>query len=122
MKAEDTTLRQSDIQKKFPRLNLKLPDGYLDSVLTFAQLRGLHGQFVEQLRRLNEMWVNADRDTEVLVWKDFAPYSFEFAIHDTTGDRRPIMNGGLIYHGRGEQGQETLSVRFDTDEEWQIHT
>lgn len=55
---------------------------------------------------------------KVVLFKDFAPYSFEWS---TEG-----MNGGLIFHGAhdggGNGGAPTFSVSLTPCDGWSIHT
>lgn len=120
----------------------KLPEGYMESVRAFAKERGIEAKLQERLDYLDtyacrfddgEGNEGVDRErTKCVLYKDFAPYSFEFVmlkVKDSGGTRllEPWMwfNGGLIYHGQGSSGAEfpELSVRLgDTDEDWGIHT
>jgi hypothetical protein len=60
-----------------------------------------------------------------VLYKDFAPYSFEFAMM-TKKDNKFIYNGGLIYHGKHDNGGDgsfpTFSVNLEKTEGWAIHT
>ena len=99
----------------------RLPDGYMDEVLAFAERRGLLCQIMEQLAYLaeTERWQGTRR---VQLYKDFAPYSFTFQeyIND-----KPAIYGGLIYYGPGDTGVSgpQFSVRIgDTREGWRVNT
>lgn len=121
-------MTETEFREKFPRLNAQVPAGYLEQVFEFAEKRGLTPNLVAQLEQLSRLGsFGGEVPTEVRLWKDHAPFSFEFAIYswsdlDRTKEPKFYMNGGLIYHGKGEQGETTLSVRFDTNECWQLHT
>lgn len=69
----------------------------------------------------------ADR-TRVRLFRDFAPYSFEFVIESRTdaGDWEHLMSGGLLYHGaldgHGSGKAPTLAVTMTPTSGWSIHT
>lgn len=59
--------------------------------------------------------------------KDFAPYSFDFAIRDIKYDNRAILPGGIICHcvpGCADPLAVSLSVELDNNNKthWEIHT
>ena len=60
----------------------------------------------------------------VHLYKDFAPYSFYWEA--VRPDGRRYMNGGLIYHGKhdngGDGGAPTFSVCLDATDGWSVHT
>lgn len=102
-------------------MTIKVVDqNYFDSVMAFAKERGLQNQLQEKLDWLGNY--AGEGKTTCCLYKDFAPYSFEFVM--MKGDER-WFNGGLIYFGRGDTGvgMPQLSVRIgDTDEGWSVHT
>lgn len=127
---------------------LKIDDpAYFESVKAFAKSRGLEAQLQEKLDYLDHYACKDPNDptddrapdaTRCLLFKDFAPYSFEFVMErkvnvagtkdeDRAGtfEYRRWFNGGLIYFGAGDTGAGApqLSVRIgSTDEGWSIHT
>ncbi|MDR1699566.1 MAG: DUF4120 domain-containing protein [Lachnoclostridium sp.] len=56
-------------------------------------------------------------ESEIILYKDFAPFSFYFVQVDMDGNR--IMNGGLLYHGSPD---ESFAVQLIPSDGWQIHT
>ena len=58
----------------------------------------------------------ANGNSEIILYKDFAPYSFYF--EQMKGDQR-IMNGGLLYHGNPDQ---SYAVQLVSSIGWSIHT
>ena len=64
---------------------------------------------------------------DVILTKDFAPYSFGFAFYrkGATDNDGPSIVGGLIYYGPGNPGSgfDILSTRLDTSREgWEANT
>lgn len=63
----------------------------------------------------------------VEIFTDFAPKSLYF-VRKCIGDERFAGNGGVIFHGRHDNGGDgsspTLSVSIDPNNElhWQVHT
>ncbi len=61
----------------------------------------------------------------VMLYPDFAPYSFEFAVVEQSTSRC-FLNGGLIFHGSHDGysngGSPTFSVSLTSESGWQIHT
>jgi len=59
------------------------------------------------------------------LYPDFAPYSFYWVWKEIESGR-VITNGGLIYHGRhdngGDGGAPTFSVNLGAHTGWSIHT
>ena len=55
-------------------------------------------------------------NSEIILYKDFAPYSFYF---EQMKDGNRIMNGGLLYHGNPDQ---SFAVQLISSIGWSIHT
>ena len=128
------------------------------SVLNFAMERGLLDQFLHQLQFLTT-YANGDgclhdrnkgSNTRCRLYKDFAPYSFQFTIQslkkpDADGPRtflkfndadwqeyisddrnwNRMMEGGLIYQGPGNPADgsfPTLTVSLAKGTGWFVHT
>jgi len=90
------------------------------------QLEGL----LEPFRSINR-WGEGNHPATVWMFPDFAPHSFYFQIFPAEYKSIPanwqqvrIMNGGIIYHGKLEDGQspETFSVNLTPSTSWNIHT
>ena len=105
-------------------------NGRLQKVREFAKKTGQSEQFEEALKRLtyreeNENVGNGGRKSEVELYPDFAPYSF-FWVWREIESKRQIMCGGLIYHGKhdngGDGGAPTFSVSLEPSKRWCIHT
>ena len=58
----------------------------------------------------------ANGNSEIILYKDFAPYSFYF---EEMKDGNRIMNGGLLYHGNPDQ---SYAVQLVSSIGWSIHT
>lgn len=76
---------------------------------------------LEILQRYSER-----EDGEITIYNDFAPLSFYFDFIDNEGKR--IYNGGIIYHGKHDNGGDgsapTFSVCIDLEPNscWRVHT
>lgn len=61
---------------------------------------------------------------QVFLDKDFAPYSFRFAVRDEKG--KFVFNGGLVFHGahdgQGSGQAPTFSVCLTPTTGWRLHT
>ena len=110
---------------------------YFDKVVTFAKEKGLYesdNPDVQTLKRCFDrmnQWIENRPGTRVILFKDFAPYSFEFALQKNNkfgheSGWSTIMNGGLIFHGRHDNGGDgsapTFSVNLTPVDGWSIHT
>ncbi len=68
------------------------------------------------------------RKTKCVLFSDFAPASFEFAMYrqKPTGEYEFWFNGGLIYHGPhdgwGSGAGPTFSVTLTPTNGWSVHT
>ena len=94
---------------------------YYEETLEFARGIGKIDQLQEKLDYLDNY---AGREnTTCLLRKDFAPYSFVFAL--MRGDKH-WFTGGLIFHGShdngGDGGAPTFSVNVSPVDGWAIHT
>lgn len=108
-----------------------LTNGHLEKVRKFADETGQRKQLDEALERLcankegRENVGNQGQKSEVELYPDFAPQSFYWVWRNLeTGNI--IMNGGLIYHGKhdngGDGGAPTFSVSLTPQSGWSIHT
>lgn len=87
--------------------------------------------FVENLKYLSEYGECREDVTSVrtVLAKDFAPYSFNFYTF-WNDDDRPIMVGGLIFHGPHDRGGDGSAPTFSVNlcpvkaehGEWRTHT
>jgi hypothetical protein len=72
-----------------------------------------------------KQWVdnNKDNNSEVYVYNDRAKHSFYF-VKKLKGEFSG--NGGIIYHGKHEDGtntpSNTFNITIDNSKGWQIHT
>lgn len=98
-----------------PQIELYNKD-HLREVVKFAQRTGQLKQFKQVWQRLVNMgksWNNAT----VSIGKDFAPYSFGFALIE---NGKCVLNGGMIYHGPhdgfGDGSAPTFSVSLSNSQ------
>jgi len=107
-------------------------NGYLGIVKEFAKKIGKEDNLQENLDYLNG-YANDDspeckHKTQCFLFKDFAPYSFEFVMQakNKNGEFQRWFNGGLIFHGIhdgfGSGALPTLSVCLNPTDGWSIHT
>jgi hypothetical protein len=94
-----------------------LTEGKLDEALKYAET--IKDDSLQKcLKRLDYDGVEAE------VMTDFAPLSFYFVRYDK--DRKFRGNGGIIFHGKhdngGDGGAPTFSVCLTPCNGWQIHT
>lgn len=94
-----------------------------------AQKLGLEEQLNDRLAYLANYACQEDpQATRCTLYKDFAPYSFEFVISKKKPDGTYVrwFNGGLIYHGPhdngGDGGGPTFAVNINPENGWSIHT
>ena len=98
----------------------RLPAGYLDKVLSFAQrvdkLDSLFGA-LDTVAKLGRNHLDRGGEKGSLL-PDFAPYSFTFTAFG--------FFGGVIYHGShdgfGSGKSPTLSVCVTPTDGWSVHT
>lgn len=99
---------------------------YFNSVMEFAVKTSQVSQLQSKLDYLNNYGSGANKETKCLLYKDFAPNSFEFTmLEKRNGEFSPMFNGGLIYYGDGESGvgSPQFSVRLNTTGSgWSINT
>jgi len=95
-------------------------------VRAFAENNASEKSFNNCFTRLLQIATNYERDENsdiiIVVEKDWAKHSFEWAIFD--GKQR-LMNGGIIYHGTAQtedNGSVSLLDRTTYTHRWQIHT
>lgn len=99
---------------------------YFDSVVDFARRTNQLDSLSTCLNRLSSKYFG--RETRVCLYKDFAPYSFQFtkAVRAENGTWRFAYGGGIIYHGPhdngGDGGAPTFSVCLEATHGWSIHT
>ncbi len=109
-----------------------MTNGELEKVRKFADETGQREEFENALKRLTSREENAnvgnsmnENGSEVELYPDFAPYSFYWVWREKE-TQRVIMNGGLIYHGKhdngGDGGAPTFSVNLTPQSGWSIHT
>ena len=98
--------------KKLENLKFVCDESYLEEVIRFAETTQQTESLMNCFKRLN-----IAHQKQVKIFKDFAPYSFEFV-----GD----LYGGIIYHGPhdkyGSGGEPTFSVSLTKSQGWSIHT
>lgn len=102
---------------------------YLEEVKKFAKIIGKEKVLQQRLDYL-DTYACPDNDkekTKCLLFKDFAPFSFDFVMHvrQQDGTYKRWFNGGLIYYGPNQDGVNLqFSVRLgDTREaDWTINT
>jgi len=102
---------------------------YHDEVLAFADKIGMSEQLEGRLQYLNTYAENEEQGkTCCRLFKDFAPYSYFFImeIRQLDGSFRQWFNGGLIFHGKHDNGGDgsypTLSMCLAPTDGWSIHT
>lgn len=97
-------------------------DHFID-VLKFASSVGAADKLADKLQYLTQY---GDGKNTCHVFRDWAPYSFEFVMHHADGSR--WFNGGLIYSGPGQplDGSApalTVGIGVDSSQHgWSIHT
>ena len=101
-----------------------------EEAIEFARKHGLTKQLADNFKYLAHYAMHNGRKTRCMLYKDFAPLSFEFVIatdDSKCGDIwRRWFNGGVIFHGQhdgfGSGGAPTFSVCLTKTDGWQIHT
>lgn len=116
-------------------LKIKCSREYFKSVVAYA--KSLGGESWESFKnRMKQIANNGDSKSNYNQWgvvthlyKDFAPYSFEFARIATKGKFKNnplLLNGGVICHGANSSGigMPEMSVTLSPQPfvNWQIHT
>ena len=97
---------------------------YLETVRENARLMGL-GRQLE--RQLNYLATYGGHNYQCLLGKDFAPYSFDFALYrpGVKDARKFVFNGGLIYQGPScpaDGSFPSLTVSLASGSGWFCHT
>jgi hypothetical protein len=101
---------------------------HLKTVQDFADRTSQREALDTQLTYLEGMTRNRDGlQDDLYIHSDFAPMSFYFEIFPAGSKRdltKRLWNGGLIYHGKLENGSkpETFSVELTPSNSWSIHT
>lgn len=131
------TMTQQQRPSWFSRLDISCCEDHFETVEDFARKSGKLEQFYKKLEYL----VAGDiPDEELTCWtrpckirvrlfKDFAPYSFEFlkeVLYNDESEWNRQFNGGLIFHGPhdngGDGGAPTYSVNLSPQDGWSVHT
>lgn len=85
---------------------------YYDQTVEAAKAAGIYPALQSRLGYLATYACQDDAEkTRCELYQDFAPLSFAFVMKkrdEATGEYKPWMNGGLIYH--------------DHDKSWGVHT
>lgn len=104
-----------------------LTSGKLDEALAFANKindNSLQG-CIDRLKQIEENYKENGVEIETTITNDFAPYSFYF-VKSRKDTNNFIGNGGIIFHGKhdngGDGGSPTFSVCIEPCNGWQIHT
>jgi hypothetical protein len=101
---------------------------YFEQVKEFALRTEQLKQLEEQLGYLGKYADhNNDGLTKCLLFRDFAPFSFEFVMQKkVNGQFTNWFNGGLIYHGshdgNGSGSAPTFAVTLNSTQGWSVHT
>lgn len=108
---------------------------YYNQVCDFANNNDLFEQFKQQIDFLDTyanrpgcMYdIDKGMNTRCKLYKDFAPYSFQFVMEKTDNgkDWKFWFNGGLIYQGPTQPldgSFPALTVSFNKNTGWSIHT
>jgi len=101
---------------------------YLDEVMKFAESINMKDNLQEKLDYLSTYAERADHKTKCELLKDWAPYSFGFAMYkqNTTGGYTYWFSGGLIFHGIAENMEgyksPTFSATLTPVKGWVVHT
>ncbi len=101
---------------------------HLSDVKSFASKIGMRPDLDKQLEFLGTYAEHGDVKTRCTLTRDFAPYSFGFAmeIKSQDGEYEPWFFGGLIFHGShdrgGDGGAPTYSVNLSPVSGWSVHT
>jgi len=107
-------------------------DEHFKKVKEFADATRQLAEFEERIAYLSNYAEGgaSDVETRCQLRADWAPYSFYFDMEvrkkGTTDDFKRWFNGGLIYHGRHDNGGDgsspTFSVNLTPVSGWAIHT
>ena len=104
-------------------------DEYLKEVRSIADKIGKRDNLEAKLEYLLRYACHENPDdTRCMLYKDFAPLSFEFVMQkrQEDGSYKNWFNGGCIFHGEidgfGSGSAPTLSVCLTPTDGWSIHT
>lgn len=103
---------------------------HLNLTREFADKVGKRASLDKVLDRLDEYACHGEgnRKTRCHLFKDFAPYSFDFRMEKLSSDGfyLPWFNGGVIWHsshdGFGSGNAPTFSVSLTAEDGWVLHT
>ena len=96
-------------------MNILCQERY-DEAIAYATKKG-DTSLQSCIDRLKQWEKNSNGKYEIVLYKDFAPYSMGFAERAKDGTNGIV--GGLIYHGNPDK---SLSIQLTPKEGWQIHT
>ena len=105
----------------------KCPPDYLVKVWEFAETTGQLDSLKKALEYAGGKTFFC-RPAKLVLFKDFAPFSFEFTIQYLNDENQWVygMNGGIIYHGKhdngGDGGAPTYSVNITPQNGWGVHS
>ena len=94
-------------------INILCPKEWVDA-RSFAQ-NTLDKSFDHCISRLMSWGFCDDDDVTLTICRDFDKHCFNFAF--TSKDGKPIVNGGIIYHGK-----PAVFERYGYSYGWHIHT
>ena len=104
-----------------------IAEKHMKATEEFADKVGLREKLNERLSYLGEY--AGGTNTRCVLYKDFAPASFEFVMQrrkDENEEWKFWFNGGLIFHGPhdafGSGAAPTLAVTLNPEHGWSIHT
>ncbi len=107
-----------DIAELRARLDVSRCSDYFDEVVAFAQKAGRWTGPLGLRENLLRLVRLARAGAKAVLYKDFAPYSFEFAAGG--------FQGGLIFHGSHDAGGSgaapTFAVCLEAVDGWTLHT
>ena len=104
-----------------------LTEGNLSRALEFAQSikDDSLSRCLDRLKQIEENYKENGVEIETTITNDFAPYSFYF-VKSRKDTNNFIGNGGIIFHGKhdngGDGGSPTFSVCIEPVNGWSIHT
>lgn len=104
-----------------------LTEGKLDEALKYAESikdESLQ-KCLDRLKQSEKKYKEDGDNIETDITTDFAPYSFYF-VRYRQNTKGFISNGGIIFHGKhdngGDGGSPTFSVCIEPVNGWSIHT
>lgn len=99
---------------------------HFKEVKKFAEKIGKESNLQQALDYLDRY--SGEGRTRCTLYKDFAPFSFEFLMErkKEDGEFEPWFNGGIVWHGPedgyGSGAAPALSVTLEPTHGWSIHT